>query len=170
MARFHTGDKTKTEGKKGAVALARLLAGFCNRVVTQSDPGERLVATLKPTHLRVQWQSALPPVYFVFSSRVPTIIIIRKNTRFARGDRVIFFFSFSLSVPLFNRAVNQNENARRVVYNVLWIHGTRVSLFLLFFSRFFRASSNAITLENRKMRMVRRWSTIYVLCSGDSIA
>ena len=162
MAIFHTGKNPsipgtkQTERKKEAVALARLLAGFCNRVVTQSGPGERLVATLKPTHLRVQWQSALPPVYFVFSSHVPTIIIIiREESRFARGDRVIFSFSFSLSfslcvcvcvcVPLFNRAVNQNENARRVWFiTSCWIHGTsRVSLFLLFLSRFFRASSNA---------------------------
>ena len=107
MAIFHTGKDPsipgtkQTERKKEAVALARLLAGFCNRVVTQSGPGERLVATLKPTHLRVQWQSALPPVYFVFSSHVPTIIIIiREESRFARGDRVIFSFSFSLSFSL----------------------------------------------------------------------
>lgn len=127
-----TGDKMNGRKKEGG-GIARLLAGFCNRVVMQSDHG---VSSRHWNESTCVFSERQPCLWFIscfrtvlqrlsLSARLPFLrhgIVLPSSPRF-------FFFSLS-TLPTETQML-------REWFNVLWIHGTCVSLFLFgFFSPF----------------------------------
>lgn len=131
----------KTNGKKnGGGGIGKAAAGrvLQSRVVTQSDPGERLVATLKTNPPACSVAVSLASGLFRVSKPRSNDHYYTEDRGLRRGDRVIFSFSLSLCLTA------PSTKTRMPGEWFITSCGFTVHAFLCssFFSRSFPASSN----------------------------